>query len=329
MSEGKKIKHHIRYLRILAVLLIAAAVIAAVIADSKSSTNTDGSSSSAADSSDSTSDISNKPSKPDSSSQSNDQSSKPDDQNGQDKLDDLRQAISAKFNDYPGDWSAYVKNLKTGEYTVVNDRQIYPASIIKLFALGACYQKIEEGAIKEDDYYSYLYSMTVMSNNAAFNQIIWTIGTDYLTQWCSENGYTRTKQYHGLRPAENAEGLTTEDKPNETCASDVGHMLEDIYNGKCVSKEASEKMLKLLSQQHWTSKIPYGLPGGTRFANKTGDTMDYSHDGAIVYSDGGDYVLVIMCEDEGEAANQGHRFIEISSMVYKYFNPDQGNTAAQ
>ena len=102
--------------------------------------------------------------------------------------------------------------------------------------------------------------MTVMSNNNSFNQMIWTIGREYLTNWCHEHGYNRTYQYHGLEPSDNAAGLATSDKRNETCASDVGKMLEDIYNGKCVSKEASEKMLELLKQQHWVTKIPSGLP---------------------------------------------------------------------
>ena len=236
-------------------------------------------------------------------------------------MTDLKEKIKTKFAEYPGQWSAYVKNLNTGEFFTINDRQIYPASIIKLFALGACYQQIHDGIIKEDDYYTYIYSMAVMSNNVAFNKIIWTIGRDYLTKWCHENGYANTSQYHGLSPADNAEGLATSDKPNETCASDVGRMLESIYRGECVSKEASQKMLKLLEQQHWVNKIPSGLPPNTHFANKTGDTADYSHDGAIVYSPGADYIIVIMSENPMVSFQQDHRFIEISKMVYEYFNP--------
>ena len=55
-------------------------------------------------------------------------------------------------------------------------------------------------------------------------------------------------------------------------------------------------------------------------ANKSGDTDDVSHDGAIVYSDGADYVLVIMCDYPQNASLQGHRFIELSKMAYEYFN---------
>lgn len=236
-------------------------------------------------------------------------------------MEDLKAQIASKFSEYPGQWSAYVKNLSTGEFFTINDRQIYPASMIKLFAMGAVYQQIEDGMIREDDYYTYIYSMVVMSNNVAFNKIIWTIGREYLTKWCHDNGYTNTYQYHGLSPGDNAEGLETSDKPNETCPSDVGKMLEDIYTGKCVSKEASEKMLKLLEQQHWVNKLPSGLPPNTHFANKTGDTDDQSHDGAIVFSKGADYIIVIMSENPSVSFQQDHRFIELSKLTYEYFNP--------
>lgn len=237
-----------------------------------------------------------------------------------DKPKDLKDTIAAKLEDYPGEWSVYFKNLDSGDWFCINDSDFYPASMIKLFAMGACYQQIEEGKINENDFYSYINSMVVMSNNTAFNNMIWTIGRDYLTAWCKQNGYTRTEQNHGLRPSDNAAGLETSDKKNVTCAKDIGHMLEDIYYGKCVSKEASEKMMELLKQQYWRSKIPMGIPYGPIVANKTGDTEDQTHDGAIVCSDGGNYVLVIMCDYPNYASLQDSRFIELSQIVYKYFN---------
>ncbi|MBQ2580363.1 MAG: hypothetical protein II574_01895, partial [Ruminococcus sp.] len=56
------------------------------------------------------------------------------------------------------------------------------------------------------------------------------------------------------------------------------------------------------------------------YADKTGDTTDYSHDAAIVYTDAADYIIVIMSENPGVASKQDHRFIELSRMTYEYFN---------
>ena len=308
MQEKKTVKHHIRYFRVACALLTLGLLIGgAVFLASRNSKNKDKSSeeSSSESTSINTSDVSVVYEK------------EPDELG---ELDELKTQIENKIADYPGEWSVYIKNLNTGDHFTINDKQIYPASMIKLFALGASYEQIEQGLITENEYYTYLYGMTVMSNNNSFNQMIWTIGRDYLTKWCHDKGYTRTYQYHGLSPSDNAAGLETSNKPNETCASDVGHMLEDIYNGKCVSKSASEKMLELLKQQHWVSKIPSGLPPMTPFANKTGDTTDYSHDAAIVYTDAADYIIVIMSENPGVASKQDHRFIELSRMTYEYFN---------
>lgn len=240
---------------------------------------------------------------------------------GEHGMEDLKKQITNKFSEYSGEWSAYIKNLNTGEYFTINNKQIYPASMIKLFATGAAYQQIEEGLINENDYLTYIHGMAVMSNNVAFNKMVWTLGRGYITKWCQENGYTRTAQYHGLLPADNAEGLATSEKRNETCASDVGKMLESIYNGKCVSKESSKKILDLLKDQHWRNKIPSGLPPGVVSANKTGDTEDQSHDAAIVYSKGADYIIVIMSENPDVSFEQDYKFIELSRMVYNYFNP--------
>lgn len=306
--QGKKtVKHHIRYFRVACALLTLGLLIGgAVFLVSRNSKSKDkGGDSSSETPSINVSDVSVV------------YESEPDEAGD---LDELKTQIENKIAEYPGEWSVYIKNLNTGDHFSINDRQIYPASMIKLFALGASYQQIEQGLISEKEYYTYLYGMTVMSNNNSFNQMIWTIGREYLTNWCHEHGYNRTYQYHGLEPSDNAAGLATSDKRNETCASDVGKMLEDIYNGKCVSKEASEKMLELLKQQHWVTKIPSGLPPMTPFANKTGDTEDYSHDAAIVYTDEADYVIVIMSENPGVASKHDHRFIELSRMTYEYFN---------
>ncbi len=250
------------------------------------------------------------------------------DEAGVGQLAGLRQQLLDFAASHPGEWSFYVKNLDTGDCLVINDRPYYPASMIKLFCAGACYQKIEDGEISEDDYYDTIYSMVQNSNNISFNTMVWAIGKTYINEWCKENGYINTKQYHGLLPAENAEGLTTSDAPNQTCPSDVGKALEDIYNGEYVSKDASEKILKMLFEQHYRDKIPAGVPYGSDVANKTGEIEDYSHDAAIVYSPGADYILVIMSKVPGTGLDEFYPYALISEMVFNYINYGTGSTAA-
>lgn len=235
----------------------------------------------------------------------------------------LKNMMTEKFEGYQGTWSAYVKDLKTNDWFVINDHKVYPGSMIKLFALGAVYQKIEDGAVNENENYPFIYNMVVMSNNQAFNNIVWAVGKTYITEWCRSQGYLDTAQYHGLEPSTNAEGLTTAPYDNTTSPCDVGRMLESIYRKKCVSEKASEKMLDLLFNQYWRGKIPSGVPDFVKVANKTGDTYNISHDAAIVYSPGGDYILVIMAEAENIAFDLDGNFTELSAMTYRFFNSDK------
>ncbi len=237
------------------------------------------------------------------------------------ELKDLKKTLEDKFESFDGTWSCYLKNLNTGDWFEINNHPVYPASMIKLFALAACYQQIEDGKIQESDVYSTLYSMAAISNNQAFNMIVWKIGKTYINEWCQAHGYTGTGQYHGLQPSTNYEGLTTADRDNVTCCVDVGHILESIYRGECVSEYASQQMLNILFEQKYRGKLPSALPYGARAANKTGDTYNVSHDAAIIYSDGADYVLVVMEEIPDVAFEQHFRFFDISKTVYAYFNP--------
>jgi beta-lactamase class A len=52
-------------------------------------------------------------------------------------------------------------------------------------------------------------------------------------------------------------------------------------------------MLDIMSQDHTESMIEAGLPPGTKFARKHGWIGDTHADAAIVFSPGGDFILVV------------------------------------
>lgn len=230
----------------------------------------------------------------------------------------LEADLTEMLESYPGVWSLYFKDLSTDETIIINDRQIYACSIIKLFALASIYEEIEAGNIDESEFYSRIELMAVHSSNEAFNAIVWGLGKEYITGWCQEHGYEDTVQVHGLYPATNAEGLEVNKGYNMTSPSDVGRLLESIYRGECVSPLASRKMLNFLLVQEFRGKLPTGIPAGVLVANKTGETDDYSHDSVIVYTDKGDYILVVMLEAWGSAYDLDGDFGLISERVYDY-----------
>ncbi|MGN0633527.1 MAG: serine hydrolase [Oscillospiraceae bacterium] len=234
----------------------------------------------------------------------------------------LEQQVYDFIDMQSGSWSVYFKNLDSGESFEINDREIYAASLIKLYAMSAAYEKIESGSIEESSIYDTIKDMIIYSDNECFNDVIWTIGTTAVNEWCAENGYSDTEQNHGLYPADNADGLQTSTQQNVTTVTDCGELLESIYRKECVSEYASKQMLDILLDQQMTDKIPSGVPNGVAVANKTGETNDECHDAAIVFSDGADYILVVMIEDEGNGWNDFEPVSELSELVYDFFNEE-------
>jgi len=57
---------------------------------------------------------------------------------------------------------------------------------------------------------------------------------------------------------------------NYTTAEDMALLLEKIYNGDLVSKEASGHMLEILKRQKVNDRLPKGLPRDMVVAHKTG-----------------------------------------------------------
>ncbi|MCF0132322.1 MAG: serine hydrolase [Blautia sp.] len=237
----------------------------------------------------------------------------------QKELTGLKKKLQSTIKKYPGVWSVYVKDLKTNEYISINNKSMYACSLIKLYALGACYDKISKGKLSEKSLYDTLKKMITVSSNEAFNTIIRKIGLKYTNSFCKAQGYTQTNQGHGTSPAANSAGLDNGTGLNLTSPKDCGLFLERVYRGTNVNKECSSKMLKFLKAQQRRTKIPAGIPSGVVVANKTGEKDNYSHDAAIVYGPETDYVIVVMSQAPG-AYGSDKNISALSRIVYKYLN---------
>lgn len=241
---------------------------------------------------------------------------------GKKSLKKLESQLRKEIKKYGGTHSIYVKNLDTNEYMVINNRQMKPASVIKLYNMGTVYEQIEKGNLKETkEIQSYLKSMITVSSNDAYNQLLNKIGKgntrkgiETVTKFCEKNKYKDTRCGGTLSPSYGTQIWTG---GSLSTVKDCGHILEDIYRGNLVSEKASKKMLNLLKAQKRKGKIPAGLPKGVKSANKTGEYGNRQHDAAIVFSKKADYVIVIMTEGDGAAISHIQK---LSRMTYEYFN---------
>jgi beta-lactamase class A len=136
--------------------------------------------------------------------------------------------------------------------------------------------------------------------------------------------------------------ITSPDRYNQTTPSDMGMLLEDMYQcgetgggalsavfPTTITKEICQQMIDILVQDKLGALLQAGVPEGTRIAHKhgwvtnpsTGVINNFS-DAAIVYSPGGNYILVVYTYHPVQILfdNANKLFGELSQAVYNYFN---------
>lgn len=251
----------------------------------------------------------------------------------------LEPKLTEMLKSYQGEWSAYVKNLDSGEEILINNQSMYSASLIKAFVLADSYKEMEnvmanegqklkkeadspEVKVKVDDL---ICNMITVSDNESFNELVrlqseksdFKEGAEKINEYLKEEGYGDTSVQHTLAPSASPSiGLGGR---NTTSVKDCGMLLERIYKGDCVSKAASEEMLNILLQQEVDWKIPSGLSSDVKVANKTGETDTSQHDIAIVYGEKTTYIFCVMSQNCPESTAI-HNIRDLSRVVYYHLN---------
>lgn len=144
------------------------------------------------------------------------------------------------------------------------------------------------------------------------------------------------------RPADqgNTAYFTDADPWSRTTAEDMGLVLTEIYD--CanrggglraiypddITQSECQQMIEVMSGNRIDRLIELGVPPGTTVAHKNGWAGGSTSDAAIVFTPGGDYVLVVFLTEFNQAGFPertlaGWELIEeISRLTYNYFNPD-------
>lgn len=255
-------------------------------------------------------------------------------------MDTLEPRLEAMRKEFEGTWSVYVKNLDTQEEILLNNTPLYSASLIKAFVMAASYENMEEilqheAALKKEEPDSpgvkakvdeLLWNMITVSDNESCNELgrlqsekhDFLEGAEWINQYIAGEGYEDTLYQSTLHPS--ASPKLSLGNHNTTTVQDCGELLERIYLGTCVSREASEQMLELMKNQKNTSKIPAGISEEVVIANKTGETDSDQHDMAIVYGPKTTYILCVMSEDFKNSSTAIENIRSISRVVYYYLN---------
>ncbi len=250
----------------------------------------------------------------------------------------LGAAVQSALVGTHGDYAVIVRNFKTGETYAQNEHEEFKSgSLYKLWIMGKVYEEIRNGDLKEDqvlsesvetlnkrfsidpEYAERTEGTVTYSIKDALTQMI-TISDNYAAllltlkiRLSSVTGYLADK---GLSESK----VGTNGKAPVTTASDVFSIFERIYKGNFAEPEYNKKMLDLLKAQRLNDKIPKFLPDNIVIAHKTGELDEVTHDAGIVYSPGGDYIIVVLSQSDAPQA-AAVRVANVSEAVYNYFNP--------
>lgn len=245
---------------------------------------------------------------------------------------ELEKIVTTTIGSVPGTYAVVVKNLKTGEEFKFNsDKKFESASLYKLWVMAVVYKQIETRKLKADKVIkadvkdlneafriateeaelaeggiemgieSAVKQMITISHNYAALALTKEVGLSNVQRFLKEEGFADSRT-----------------DPPITTAQDIALYFEKLYKGDLANEEYTQKMIDVLKGQKLNDRLPKYLPAKTKAAHKTGELNGFKHDGGIVFSEKGDYILVILSETEDPrtaAENQA----QLSKKIFEYF----------
>lgn len=244
----------------------------------------------------------------------------------------LEDTVEESLKGTTGTYSVAIKNLKTGEMYLKNENRVYEAaSLYKLWIMLAVMEQIEQGTIDENQVLSakaeelnekfdiatesaeMKEGEIKMTVSEAMSQMI-TISHNYAALLLSSkvrlsNVKTQMDKY-GF--------FTSHLNPPRTTANDILIYYEKLYKKELVNGTRSEQMIELLAKQQLNDRVPKYLPENTKIAHKTGELGGVKHDAGIVFTDKGDFIIVLMSQSKDPKA-AAEREALVSKAVFEYF----------
>jgi len=256
-------------------------------------------------------------------------------------VEDLEKASRA----YSGRVGIYIKDLETGKSWEYNaDRRFPSASLIKVPIMAAVFESIRDGRLSLDtqikltrglrvggsgslkwvregtslSVMEIIYKMITESDNTATKMLIDSVGMDYLASAFREMDLEQTN----ITP----EGMSLSSRPvrreNYTTAREMGGLMERIYSGRLVDREASEFMLDVLKHNKSRTRLRRGLPLGWEIGHKTGLLRKACHDVGVVFSPRGDFVIAVLTAEVPSYSSAKTFISRVAKLTYKYYKID-------
>jgi beta-lactamase class A len=249
----------------------------------------------------------------------------------------LKQVVDKALDGTTGTYAVAIKNLKTKESYYSDEHRIFDTgSLYKLWIMALVYEQIQNGQLKRDQ----VLSQDVVTLNKKFSidpefaeltegSVTFTVGEALNQMITISHNYAALLLTEKIRLTTVADFLKSNNLyesavgisggvPTST-AYDIGLFLEKLYSGEFANQQYTDEMISLLKKQQLNDGLPKLLSVKSEVAHKTGEIDGFKHDAGIVFTDFGDYIIVVMSESDYPLGAQ-ERIASISKGVFDYFS---------
>ncbi len=262
----------------------------------------------------------------------------------------LQKQVEDLIRGFNGDIGIYIHDLKHNRTVSINADTIFPtASIVKIPILIGIMSKIQAGELnyhqrlmftdslrysEGDDILSNFKDSSTIELSKVMMLMI-TISDNCASLWLQglsgggtkinllldSLGFKATRVNSRTPGRENNRNLYGW---GQTSPREMATLMEQIVKGEVVSKELSEKMLRLLSRQYWDEEALSQIPAGVFVADKNGAVDGSRNEVVYVNAKKNPYILSIFTKNNKDtswvASNEAWVLTrKLSALLWKYY----------
>lgn len=271
----------------------------------------------------------------------------------------LQKRIDTLIRGYHGNIGLYVYDLKNDKYAALNADTLFPtASIVKIPILIGIMDKIRKGELDyhqrvtytDSLYYKYgddilsafkngatielskvmMLSLTISDNCASLWLQGLAGGSTRINQLLDSLGFTQTRDNSRTPDREANRAMYGW---GQTTPREMAFLMRRLVRGEIFNKDASDKMLRLLSRPYWDEVAIARIPAGVFVADKNG-ALDQNRNEILFVNAKHPYILSIFTRNNTDTSwnyetNEAWGLIRrVSGLLYGYYNPGSGKYEA-
>ncbi len=247
-------------------------------------------------------------------------------------LDQIRDDVMTLLKKEKGDYSIYYEDLTTGDtFTVRANTVLTAASLNKLPVVGYLYHLAskkeidlqETVVVQQSDIQNY------GTGSLRYEKPGQTYTLQYLAQLAMQQSDNTAAHILNIRLGEDnvqayayqMDMTSTNMVDNDSSARDVGKFFELLYQNKIANPALSRELLGYMENTEFEDRIPSLLPKGLHIYHKTGDGVNFIHDGGIISDGKNAFILVIMSSNIPSEDAAKSTMGRIAQTIYQ----DRGN----